>query len=154
MDLKELKKIIPYKWKVQTCNDYGFTAVAYIDARDLMDLLDDVVGPENWQTNYSEHKGNLYCKLGIRINDSWVWKEDCGTESFSDKEKGEASDALKRAGVQWGIGRFLYSLPIVKMGKEYVSKGNNGKNQPYSPKTGRFLSKDQITELCNAKIKA
>ena len=56
MDLNDLKKEIPYKWRVQSTNQYGSNCVAYIDARQAQDLLDEVVGPENWQVKYEEHK--------------------------------------------------------------------------------------------------
>ena len=115
MKLKDLKKEIPFKWRVQSSNQWGATCVAYIDARQVQDLLDEVCGAENWQCKYSEHKGNLFCTIGIRPNNSWIWKSDCGTESNVEKQKGEASDAFKRAAVMWGIGRFLYSKPVVKL---------------------------------------
>lgn len=83
----------------------------YIDARDVMDRLDSVLGPENWQKDYKEIKGVLFAGIGIYVDGQWVWKWDAGTESDTEKEKGEASDSFKRAAVNWGIGRFLYNLP-------------------------------------------
>ena len=63
---------------------------------------------------HSEYKGNLYCAVGIKDEaGNWIWKEDCGTESYSDKEKGEASDSFKRACFNWGIGRELYTAPFI-----------------------------------------
>ena len=123
MELQDLKKVIPYKWRVQSTNEYGSSCVAYIDARDVQDLLDEVCGAENWQVKYSEHKGNLFASIGIDMGKGWVWKSDCGTESNVEKQKGEASDAFKRAAVMWGVGRFLYSLDIIKI-KEVVKVGN------------------------------
>jgi len=136
MNLQELKKEMPFKWRVQSTNQYACTCVAYIDARDVQDLLDEVVGASRWQTRYSEHKGNLFCEIGILVTqrhngdpvENWVWKSDCGTESQVEKQKGEASDAFKRAAVMWGVGRFLYSLGIIKI-KE-VAKDKNGKYYP------------------------
>jgi len=132
MDLQDLKKEMPFKWRVQSTNQYGCTCVAYIDARDVQDILDEVLGAERWAVKYSEHKGNLFCSIGIAINNDeqlgWVWKSDCGTESQVEKQKGEASDAFKRAAVMWGVGRFLYSLGIIKI-KEVI-KDKNGKYQP------------------------
>lgn len=151
--LEGLKKEIPYKFRVQSSNAYGFTCVAYIDARDVMDLLDEAVGSHCWQTKYDEHKGNLYCSIGIKIGEEWVWKTDCGTESNMDKEKGEASDALKRAAVQWGIGRFLYSLDIPKFGKDYVRDNGRGKFVPYSAKLGRNMNAKEINQMCLAMQK-
>jgi hypothetical protein len=126
MSLDQLKKEIPYQWRVQSFSKYKpeATCVAYIDARDVMNLLDDIIGPDNWQDKYEEHKKNLFCSIGIWCKTDWVWKTDCGTESNVDKEKGEASDAFKRAAVKWGIGRFLYSKKIVRV-KANVKKEQN-----------------------------
>lgn len=159
MNLEELKKEIPFKWRVQSANKWGASCVAYIDSRDVQDLLDDVVGAENWQCRYSEHKGNLFCSIGIRIDqnkgtiieDYWVWKSDCGTESNVEKQKGEASDAFKRAAVMWGIGRFLYSKEIIKLP---VKQDDKGKFHPFSEKSGRFVkSANLITAWCNSLSK-
>jgi hypothetical protein len=130
-NLKELKRVMPYKWRIQSFskNYPTATCVAYIDARDVMDLLDEAVGPDNWQSDYREIKGNLYSGIGIKINEEWVWKWDCGTESQTEPEKGEASDAFKRAAVKWGIGRFLYDIPV-----QYVKSNEkkNNSNFPYA----------------------
>jgi len=153
MNLEDLKKEIPFKWRVQSANQYGASCVAYIDSRQVQDLLDEVCGAENWQCKFEEHKGNLFCSIGIRdeeeaYNNEWVWKSDCGTESNVEKQKGEASDAFKRAAVMWGIGRFLYSKKIVKLP---VKQNQSGKWIPYSDKTGKFVyDADIITKWCNA----
>lgn len=92
------------------------TLLLYQNARVFMDILDETVGIENWQKEYYEVKGNVYCRIGIRAETGeWVWKSDCGAESNMDAEKGEASDAGKRAAVCWGIGRELYSGPKIKV---------------------------------------
>lgn len=113
-NLKDLTKVISHKWRIQSYsrNSPVATCVAYIDARDVMNILDEVVGIGNWQDDYKEIKGNMYAGVGIKIDGEWIWKWDCGTESNAEKEKGEASDAFKRAAVKWGIGRFLYNIPI------------------------------------------
>jgi len=150
MELKDLKKVLPYKWRVQSANQWGATCVAYIDARDVQDLLDEVVGPQNWQCRYSEHKGNLFCEIGIKCQedfDGFIWKSDCGTESMVEKQKGEASDAFKRAAVMWGVGRFLYSLKVIKL--DVIQ--SNGKYYPAF--NGKQLSGDQITKACEYKLK-
>ena len=124
MNLNDLKKELPFKWRVQSTNQYGSNCVAYIDARDVQDLLDEVVGADGWQCKYEEHKGNLFCSIGVYTkHNDWIWKSDCGTESQVEKQKGEASDAFKRAAVMWGVGRFLYSLDIIKI-KEVIQKNN------------------------------
>ena len=152
MSLEDLKKQIPFKWRVQSFSKSSQTAscVAYIDARDVMDILDQVVGTENWQSDFKEIKGNLYAGVGIRLNNSieWVWKWDCGTESNTEKEKGESSDAFKRAAVKWGVGRFLYDIPI-----QYV-KSNEKKTASNYP----FVVDDNgqkvwdVTEYINKKL--
>jgi hypothetical protein len=97
-------------------------AVAYIDARDVMARLDEVVGPFNWQVKHEQAGDQTVTGLGIKhpLTGEWVWKYDVGfvggSESKDDDEqvkaiKGTASDGLKRAAVAWGIGRYLYSLP-------------------------------------------
>lgn len=86
-------------------------ALAYIDARDVMKRLDDVVGPENWQNRYSHvtQKG-LICDIGIRLNGEWIWKANGAGDTPVEAEKGSMSDAFKRSAVMWGIGRYLYML--------------------------------------------
>lgn len=146
MDLKQLKKEIPFKWRVQSSNQYGASCVAYIDARDVQDLLDEICGAENWQVKFDEHKGNLFASVGIKCGNEWVWKSDCGTESNVEKEKGEASDSFKRACVMWGIGRFLYSKPIIKL----PVKQEGSKWIPYSEKTQKFVKDAKSINLwCN-----
>lgn len=103
--------------KVKRVNRSGAIALLYKTARTDMDMLDKVVGPENWECKYEEIKGNLYCTLSVLVDGRWVNKQDCGTESRQDGEgnekKGEASDAFKRAGFKWGIGRELYTAPDI-----------------------------------------
>jgi len=153
MNLQDLKKEISFKWRVQSSNQWGASCVAYIDSRQVQDLLDEVCGAENWQCRFEEHKNNMFCSIGIFYTDvvsgysEWVWKSDCGTESQVEKQKGEASDAFKRAAVMWGVGRFLYEQKIVKL----PVKEENGKWIPYSEKTGKFIKNaDQITQWCNS----
>lgn len=108
---EKLKFPIPYKWKIQTARGNKAQCVAYIDARDVMDLLDRAIGMENWRDSYyRDAKGSLVCRLELRINNEWIAKEDMGTESAFESEKGEYSDAFKRAAVKWGVGRFLYDI--------------------------------------------
>ena len=127
MDLKQLNKEIPYQWRVQSFSKNVAKAqcVAYIDARDVEDLLDEVVGKENWQDDYKMIDGKLFAGIGIKVNDEWVWKWDTGVESNIEKEKGQVSDSFKRAGVKWGIGRFLYSLPIKYVKSNAIKTATN-----------------------------
>lgn len=87
----------------------------YKDARYDMAVLDEEYGQYNWQVSYEEVKGALYCTLSIwdAGKGCWVSKTSNGTESDMEAQKGEASDALKRAGFLWGIGRELYTAPTI-----------------------------------------
>ena len=105
--------------RVQSVKENGLVLLLYKDARVDMNILDETVGSSNWQNRFYEHKGILFCSLGINTNydkpdlpDRWVWKDDAGVESNTEAEKGNASDARKRAGFAWGIGRELYSAPF------------------------------------------
>jgi len=94
----------------QPGDDLRGIPLAYIDARDVMDRLDDVVGPENWQDRYSINGPKTICSIGVRCGDEWVWKEDGAGDTDYEAEKGALSDAFKRAAVRWGVGRYLYGL--------------------------------------------
>jgi hypothetical protein len=87
----------------------------YKDARVDQKLLDEVVGPMNWKDSYEFINGSLYCTISIwdREKEDWISKQNVGTESNTEKEKGQASDAFKRAGFNWGIGRELYTSPKI-----------------------------------------
>ena len=115
--------------KVKQVTAKGAVLLLYKTARTDMELLDAVVGPMNWAVDYREIKGNLYCGIGITEDgDRWVWKWDCGIESRADgdgnEKKGEASDAFKRAGFKWGVGRELYTSPFTFAKVKTVQNGS------------------------------
>ena len=86
--------------------------LAYVTNRAIMDRLDEVVGPENWTNDFTQSpNGGVLCTLGVRIEDGWVYKTDGADNTEIERVKGGLSNAMKRAGVQWGIGRYLYKLP-------------------------------------------
>ncbi len=89
----------------------GVQLLLYKDSRCDKRILDETFGIHGWKDRYEEIKGNLFCTISIWDDEEkqWIDKCDCGTESFSEKEKGEASDAFKRAGFNVGIGRELYT---------------------------------------------
>ena len=103
--------------RVQSVKENGLVLLLYKNARCDMNILDETVGAENWQRNHYECKGNLFCQVGINcadnMGDKWVWKSDCGVESNTEAQKGEASDSFKRACFNWGIGRELYTAPFI-----------------------------------------
>lgn len=130
MDLKQLTRQVPARWRIQqfSKNKPQAVCVAYIDARDAMKILDEVVGPENWQDDYKMVGDKRFAGVGIKIDDEWVWKWDTGTETFVEAEKGEVSDSFKRACVKWGIGRFLYDIDVQFVVTNEVKRE---KNIPY-----------------------
>lgn len=108
--------------RIAQTNQWGVNLLLYKDARCDMNILDETVGEQNWQNKFYENKGILFCSLGINTNyknpefgDRWVWKDDAGVESNTEAEKGNASDARKRSGFAWGIGRELYTAPNIKI---------------------------------------
>ena len=118
--------------RVSQINEKGLTLLLYKDARCDMNMLDEIVGPENWSCRYSEHKGTLFCEVGLFTADGWVWKEDAGAPSNMESQKGEASDAFKRACFRWGIGRELYTAPFIWVpAGNYTAYQKNGKYQTY-----------------------
>jgi hypothetical protein len=86
-------------------------ALAFINSRDVQERLDAACGPANWQDRYEFHGPRTICYLSIRVDGEWVTKADGAGDSDVESEKGAISDALKRAAVKWGIGRYLYNLP-------------------------------------------
>lgn len=93
----------------------GLSLLLYKTSRTDMALLDETFGPMNWSCGYEEVKGVLNCTLSVYDEDRGLWidKQAAGTESNMESEKGESSDALKRAGFLWGIGRELYTAPFI-----------------------------------------
>lgn len=85
-------------------------ALAYVDARDIMDRLDEVVGPSNWQDKYRREHETTICSLSLRVDGEWITKEDGSGDTDVEAEKGALSKALVRAAVKWRIGRYLYDL--------------------------------------------
>lgn len=116
-------------------NGVGAVVLLYKDARVDMNILDETVGAMNWKRSHELIGDRLYCTISIRDeNGEWVSKQDVGTESNAEKEKGQASDSFKRAGFNWGIGRELYSAPFIyiKLRNDEVFKDKNGKLKTYS----------------------
>lgn len=137
--------------RVSTVSDKGCSLLLYKDARCDMKILDETVGAENWKRSHELINGNLFCNVSIwdEGKKEWVTKQDVGTESYTEKEKGQASDAFKRACFNWGIGRELYTAPFI-----WIKSGNvtltqkNGKSTTYD--------KFRVTQIIviNGEIKA
>lgn len=119
----------------------GFSLLLYKDARTDQNILDETVGAMNWQKHYELIDGQLFCTIEIWDSEKkqWVGKQDVGIESNTEAEKGRASDAQKRSGFAWGIGRELYTAPFI-----WISEGD--------PKKDKFIV-DSI-EIVDKKITA
>jgi hypothetical protein len=119
MDLQKLQEPLPISsidFRVQSINGGGYaTILAYKDARVDMQRLDDVCGALNWKREHSNGNANCTVSIWNENTKQWVSKEDTGTESNTEKQKGLASDSFKRACFNWGIGRELYDYPIIQV---------------------------------------
>jgi hypothetical protein len=144
------------RWRIGRKSKNGEKAMplAYIDARDVMDRLDGVVGPQGWQDSYTETvSGRVICALSIHLDGEWVTKSDGAGDTQVEREKGAISDAFKRAAVKWGIGRYLYSmeapwLPIDKWGQftdsskkrlAQIADNAAGMKQPTKSEVARWI---------------
>ena len=101
--------------RIGTINEKGLSLLLYKDARADMKILDETFGVFGWKRTHQSIDGNLYCTVEILDSEkqSWIAKQDVGTVSYTEKEKGQASDSFKRACVSVGIGRELYSAPFI-----------------------------------------
>lgn len=99
--------------RVATVTEKGVSLLLYKDARCDMNILDEAVGAMNWQRNHTRDNANCIVSIWDEDKKQWISKEDTGTESFTEKEKGQASDSFKRACFNWGIGRELYTSPFI-----------------------------------------
>ena len=101
--------------RVQSALQNGVILLLYKDTRCDMNILDETVGPTNWTRSHQVIDGKLYCTVSLydEVKQQWVSKQDVGTESNTEKEKGQASDSFKRACFNWGLGRELYTAPFI-----------------------------------------
>lgn len=128
------------------------TCLLYKTARTDMDLLDETVGALNWQVDYEEVHGNLFCTIAIydEQRDRWITKSNCGIESKEDngnEKKGEASDAMKRAGFCWGIGRELYTAPSIFIRTKTIDDKGNKINHYYDVDEIEYDKSRRISKL-------
>ena len=119
--------------RIATINQNGLSLLLYKDARVDQNILDETVGAMKWQRHHSRDNANCIVSIWDEEKKQWIEKEDTGTESFTEKEKGLASDSFKRACFNWGIGRELYSAPFIWIKAEdaNIKQGGNGKMQCY-----------------------
>lgn len=119
--------------RIATISQKGLTLLLYKDARVDQNILDETVGAMNWQRHHSRDNANCIVSIWDDEKKQWIEKEDTGKESFTEAEKGLASDSFKRACFNWGIGRELYTAPFIWISAEDadIKPGGNGKYQCY-----------------------
>lgn len=131
--------------RINMINDKGLSLLLYKDARCDMNILDETVGAFNWKREHTRENANCIVSIWDDEKKQWVSKEDTGTESYTEKEKGLASDSFKRACFNWGIGRELYTAPFIWV--PTMAKGPDGKEQPnykVEEKNGKFVTRDRF----------
>lgn len=138
--------------RVATVTAKGCSLLLYKDARADMILLDETVGAENWQRSHELINGNLFCNVSIKIDGEWVTKQDVGTESYTEKEKGQASDSFKRACVNWGIGRELYTSPFIWVNNCTIIE-KNGKPTTTDRFEVEFIEYDNNRNIIGLRIR-
>jgi hypothetical protein len=127
-------------WKPQAVSGNRALAIAYVDARSIMDRLDMVLGIDGWTDRYHiQPDGSVICWLRCKIGDRWITKTDVGSPSEQqdggDRTKASFSDAIKRAAVKFGVGRYLYRLP--SQWCDYDSQRRQFKSTPKLPDWAR-----------------
>lgn len=137
--------------------------LAYVTNRAIMQRLDDVMGPENWRNEFQHIDSAFLCGLSLRIDNEWITKWDGAQESQIEATKGGISGAMKRAAVQWRIGRYLYDLTegwanIHAGGKNYVGEDRKNNVPAFKwdapqlpawalPKVNGFITRSQVADL-------
>ena len=119
--------------RISTVSEKGLSLLLYKDARCDMNILDETVGAYNWQRKHSRENANCSVEIWDAEKGQWIAKEDTGTESFTEAQKGLASDSFKRACFNWGIGRELYTAPFIWIKAEdcTIKQRNDGKYVSY-----------------------
>lgn len=143
--------------RVSTVTEKGCSLLLYKTARTDYALLDDKFGMFGWQNDYEVIDGKMYCCISVKNPETgeWVKKWNCGTESFTEAEKGQASDAMKRAGFCWGIGTELYSAPFIWIPAELCNITVNSKNKYvcFDKFTVTEIAYDDNEDISELKIK-
>ena len=131
--------------RVALAKEKGVSLLLYKDARCDQNILDETVGAMNWQRQHTRDNANCIVSIWDKEKQQWIGKEDTGTESNTEKEKGLASDSFKRACFNWGIGRELYTAPLIWIQAEECMKLKQDE------RSGKWQCKD-IFEVASIKI--
>jgi hypothetical protein len=119
--------------RIATINEKGLSLLLFKDARVDQKLLDETFTPFGWKRSHQVIDGNLYCTVEVwdKEKEQWIGKQDVGTMSYTEKEKGQASDSFKRACFNWGIGRELYTAPFIWIPAERVNIQKKEREQKF-----------------------
>ena len=142
--------------RVAMCKETGCSLLLYKDARCDMNILDETVTSMNWQRQHTRDNANCIVSIWDDEKKQWISKEDTGTESNTEKEKGQASDSFKRACFNWGIGRELYTSPFIWI--PIKDKQNDLNYNPIKRQNGTIATNDKFVvekiKVENKKITA
>ena len=140
--------------RVATINGKGASLLLYKDARCDMNILDETVGAMNWKREHTRNNANCIVSLWDETKKEWISKEDTGTESFTEKEKGLASDSFKRACFNWAIGRELYTAPFIYVSSDKMNiYEKNGKYATYDKFSVEKIAYDDNRQITGIAIK-
>ena len=153
---KRLLKPKEINCRVQQINEKGLSLLLYVTSRAGQNLLDEKYGTLGWQREHQIIDGNLYCTISVwdKEKGQWVKKQDVGTESYTEKEKGRASDSFKRACVNFGIGRELYSAPYIWIKAEdaNIKQKKDGKYTTYDEFKVKSVTYNDLDEIDSLEI--
>ena len=139
--------------RVAQAKENGISLLLYKNARVDMNILDDTVGPFNWRREHVRDNANCIVSIYDREKQQWIYKEDTGTESNTEAEKGLASDSFKRACVNWGIGRELYTAPFIWISADKCKiVGSGGKLKCYDRFEVKSISYNDNREIDGLSI--
>lgn len=133
--------------RVAMCKSSGISLLLYKDARCDMNILDETVGEMNWQRSHSRENANCTVSIWDESKKQWIYKEDTGTESNTEKEKGLASDSFKRACFNWGIGRELYTAPFIWIPADKCELRPAGRKDKYGKDVFTCTDKFKVTQI-------
>lgn len=141
--------------RVSQISEKGLFLLLYKDARCDMNILDETVGALNWKREHTRDNKNCIVSIWDRDKKEWVGKEDTGTESYTEAEKGLASDSFKRACFNWGIGRELYTAPKIWIpaDKCNMKPGKSGKPTCYDKFSVAKLTYKENGDIENIAIR-
>ena len=156
--MKEIRKLKANEidCRVSQVSEKGLSLLLYKDARADMKVLDETFGAMNWKRSHQLIGDRLYCTVEVFDFDKqeWVAKQDVGTESNAEAEKGQASDSFKRACTNFGIGRELYTAPFIWVAadKATITKGKTGKPACYDKFAVADIAYDTNGDISKLKI--